>query len=578
MSNVAAQRKTIVLRARAEKEQRKREGRWKGGMRPHVEYQERPLAWMIEKMGIPEHTLRWSMNAGYDSHAWDGTKDPLLEVLRGLVAWEDVGVESGTGTGKTFLAALVVLWFLACFENSFVISTAPKKDQLSLNLWKEIRFLWPTFERMFPDAELLDLQIRMRGVKWSAHGIVAGVGAEEEVAARMKGFHASHMLFIIEEAVGMPPAIMKAIQNTCTAPHNLQLALGNPDSQHDPLHKFCIRPGVRHIRISAYDHPNLVTNNANLVPGAASWKSVNVRKEEDGEDSPVFQAQVRGISPPQSAHALIRLEWCKAAVARYNDPDLRLGEQALGVDIAESQSGDKGAIARGLGACLTEVESFQCPDATDLADRVFLEAKDEGIPGRRIGADSAGLGGPVVNYMKKLGLKVQAISGGTRAIPQVDTEELWSEQEEDVLEGRLRPKGGKVVEAERFNNLRSQVWWRMREDLRRGRIALPDDEELLRDLTTPTFRTKNGVIWVEAKEDIVKRLGRSPDKGDAAVMWNWVRSRVPTSTKLPPIPTENEPNRDYGLERIAVETARAHRARARQMRRRFGLKGAGVTR
>ncbi|MGW9410285.1 MULTISPECIES: hypothetical protein [Streptomyces] len=52
-------------------------------------------------------------------------------------------------------------------------------------------------------------------------------------------------------------------------------------------------------------------------------------------------------------------------------------------------------------------------------------------------------------------------------------------------------------------------------------VMLPPDDELLADLTAPTWDTTTGVppkIRVETKEDLVKRMGRSPDKGDAVVM------------------------------------------------------------
>ncbi len=53
-------------------------------------------------------------------------------------------------------------------------------------------------------------------------------------------------------------------------------------------------------------------------------------------------------------------------------------------------------------------------------------------------------------------------------------------------------------------------------------IYLPDDQELLSDLTSVRFSAvqHRGVMCIKAetKEDVVKRLGRSPDKGDAVVM------------------------------------------------------------
>lgn len=74
-----------------------------------------------------------------------------------------------------------------------------------------------------------------------------------------------------------------------------------------------------------------------------------------------------------------------------------------------------------------------------------------------------------------------------------------------------------------FANKRAQAWWQMREELCPDQeggsvIALPPGPEVLADLCTPHWKlTPNGII-VESKDDIRKRLGRSPGKGDALVM------------------------------------------------------------
>lgn len=72
-----------------------------------------------------------------------------------------------------------------------------------------------------------------------------------------------------------------------------------------------------------------------------------------------------------------------------------------------------------------------------------------------------------------------------------------------------------------FVNRRAEWWWKMREalDPQYGDdLALPDDRALLIDLCTPRWKVSARGIQVEAKEDIVKRLGRSPDRGDSAVL------------------------------------------------------------
>lgn len=75
----------------------------------------------------------------------------------------------------------------------------------------------------------------------------------------------------------------------------------------------------------------------------------------------------------------------------------------------------------------------------------------------------------------------------------------------------------------RFANKRSEIIWRMREALDPGQdggsaIALPPDRQLRADLTAARFKVTSTGIQVEAKVDIVKRLGRSPDRGDAVCM------------------------------------------------------------
>ena len=75
----------------------------------------------------------------------------------------------------------------------------------------------------------------------------------------------------------------------------------------------------------------------------------------------------------------------------------------------------------------------------------------------------------------------------------------------------------------RFFNKRAEVLWKFREALDPGQdggspIALPDDQMLVSDLTAPKWELTPNGIKVTPKKDVVKELGRSPDRGDAVVM------------------------------------------------------------
>jgi hypothetical protein len=75
----------------------------------------------------------------------------------------------------------------------------------------------------------------------------------------------------------------------------------------------------------------------------------------------------------------------------------------------------------------------------------------------------------------------------------------------------------------KFANKRAEAWWRVREELDPNQeggstIGLPPDAELRANLAAPTFQVRTNGILIESKDELRKRLGRSPGRGDAVVM------------------------------------------------------------
>ena len=72
----------------------------------------------------------------------------------------------------------------------------------------------------------------------------------------------------------------------------------------------------------------------------------------------------------------------------------------------------------------------------------------------------------------------------------------------------------------RPNIQRAEWLWRLREALdpvTGDNLAIPDDRELLADLCAARWQLTVRGIKVELKDEIIKRIGRSPDKGDSLV-------------------------------------------------------------
>jgi hypothetical protein len=74
-----------------------------------------------------------------------------------------------------------------------------------------------------------------------------------------------------------------------------------------------------------------------------------------------------------------------------------------------------------------------------------------------------------------------------------------------------------------FVNKRAELHWRLREALDPASeepVAIAPDPEVLADLTAPRWKLTPGGIQIEAKAEIKKRIGRSPDKGEAVIYAN----------------------------------------------------------
>jgi hypothetical protein len=508
----------------------------------YLVYQKNPLAWAQDVLGEDPKFYKWSLHEGYENHKWDGSKDPIWGAWNCLAKKQWASLQAATGTSKTFSAARVAFWFLDCFEDALVVTSAPKESQLTLNLWGEISKIKDKMKEVRPYMYQTKLSIKMEGLNEDSPfrethqmiGFVAGVGADEESATKAQGFHRKNMLFICEEMAGMNSAVVTAFKNTCTGENNLIFALGNPDSETDELHKFSLLPNVHDFRISAYDYPNVVLGKE-LYAGAVTRGSIERRRVEYGEDSALFQSRVRGMTPKDDENSLIRASWVDYADIHSdsfgNVPKDGEGYNGCGVDVAQSENRDKAAVTFFESNELVRLDEFECNNATHLAYNLFMadadlmekgyikmptgKIDDYMIMDDCIGVDTVGIGVATLNAFVDWGHNVVSLSGGA-----------WTD--EGIIPLEYDDKG-KEKPLYKFANLRSQMYWEAREDLRAGklRIALKDRalfERLKKELSVIRFALSDNAVAVEKKEAIKKRLGgKSPNLADAFVYGNWVR-------------------------------------------------------
>lgn len=210
---------------------------------------------------------------------------------------------------------------------------------------------------------------------------------------------------------------------------------------------------------------------------------------------------------------LIPTAWIEASMARWKPRDTKGVMDSIGVDVSRSSMGglavgggkDRTVISRRHGTWfddLVSLKGLNVEDGPAVAGAVIQRRRDNAV----VHIDIVGVGTSPYDFLNTNHVQTVPINGAAKSLGH-DKSGLLS-----------------------FVNLRSELYWRMREALdptNPDPIALPDDAELLADLAAPRWWLTPSGIMVEPKRGkpgadgkptgLVARLGRSPDRGDAVV-------------------------------------------------------------
>jgi len=196
------------------------------------------------------------------------------------------------------------------------------------------------------------------------------------------------------------------------------------------------------------------------------------------------------------AFQVIPTAWVEAAMARWKKPAKLKLMESIGADIAMGGDDEHVIMRRHEGLWFDEPIAHKgnaVPDGATSGGLVVAALRDQAV----IHLDLFGVGAHTYGFLMSLNLQVIGVVFG-------DTTEATDRT------GRLR-----------FMNLRSMLWWRMREALdpvNNTGIALPPHRRLLADLCAPKWSIPGQCIKVQSRDEIVKAIGRSPDYGTAAIL------------------------------------------------------------
>ena len=390
-----------------------------------------------------------------------------------------ISIRSGHGTGKSTSASWAMLWYLLMRFPNKVVVTAPTSGQLFDALFAELK-RW-IGELPKPIQDLLTVKSdRVELAAAPSEMFISARTSRAETPEALAGVHSDNVLLVVDEASGVPEKVFSAAAGSMSGHNATTILLSNPTRSTGTFYESQTRMAGSWWtqRWSCVDSP--------LV----SDEFVDEMRERYGEESNAFRIRVLGEFPLADDDTIIPFHLVDAAMSRDIDVD-EDRRPVWSVDPARFGS-DRTAFCKRVGSVITEIKSWRGLDLMQTVGRVMAEyeALNPSARPSEILVDSIGVGSGVVDRLRELGAPVRGVN---------------------VAES---PSMG-----ETYNNLRTELWFKTKAWLEDRGCKLPQDDELLADLTGIRYSfTSSGKMAAESKDQMRRRGLRSPDLADAVCL------------------------------------------------------------
>jgi hypothetical protein len=408
-----------------------------------------------------------------------------IEIAESVRDHRRTAVKSCHGSGKSFLSARIVLWFLHAFPGSLVLTTAPTNNQVENILWRELRSAAASSKRT-----LLGRPLHVQyDIAPDWYGL--GFKAADTEPDRFQGFHSTFPLVVIDEAAGVAPTVYEALDAVMTSENARQLLIGNPTNPsgvfYDAFHSD--RSLYNLITIAASDTPNIKAGRT-VRPYLITQQWIDDAVAKFGEDSAYVQSRVHAQFPKTGVDTLIVLGWVEASAARIDqvNGDPSAGPIEVGIDVARTGDDETVVYAR-RGPDVLGFDAWNGYDLMQSVGRIrsFISPYRVG----KIKVDAIGLGAGVADRLSEIGYDVVSVNvGATSSDP------------------------------EKWPNLRHELWWMLRERFHDQQISGVTDETTIGQLTSVKYRfdSRHTYPLIEKKDEMKKRGLKSPDRAEALML------------------------------------------------------------
>ena len=461
-----------------------------------------------------------------------------VEIMEGLRDHRRVAVRSGHKIGKSLLAALVVLWFYCSFKHARAVITSTTSRQVDEILWRELRMVLARSGRCLackradsegfripkpcPHSALIDGELgdlARTGLKSRDFREIVGFTARQ--AEAVQGISGENVLYVVDEASGVPRQIYEAIEGNRAGGAYL-LLLGNP-TKNDGEHYDAFHSKERFyatFTVSSEETPNAVSG-TDAIPGLATRAWIDEKRDEWGEDSPLFRVRVKGLHAEKEAGKIFSLHTIGQAEQRWLET-AAAGRLYIGLDPAgETGTGDEAMFAPRRGQKLLEFNShLGLPFGGYLVQLLLL------IRRLKVPRETPVV---VIDALGPMGFKVS------------QTLRAYAEEHPGVFEVvRVRSSDRALRQPEIYPTMRDALTASLDAWFREGG-AIPEDTKLEKELHAMEWKQRaDGKLKVTDKPTLRKLLGRSPGRYDALALSCWEPLALREEGEPPPSPAADD--------------------------------------
>jgi hypothetical protein len=394
-----------------------------------------------------------------------------------------------------------------------VITTASAWQQLTTGLWPEIaRWVDKGFWDKIGIQIREDYELTSKKLELSKNRFAYAVSSKE--AHRIEGTHAEVVVCVIDEAKAVPNEIWDAVEGSFVGSSDYYfVAISTPGTPQGRFYDI-------HARKKGFEdwHPYHIKYDTAVKEGVPNFENLaKQRLKQWGASSPFYRQQFLAEFAQDEESALVPLAWVEQANQRWHeskfanmtDKEKREHLSLVGMDVG-GEGTSQTVIARLYDdVYVALLEKHKNPDTNEnigYLKRVMEEGRDEeGTYIAPANVDAIGIGVGVTDGLKDHPADVRAVNV-SRPTKFRDRTGTW-----------------------KFNNLRSYLWWRLRERLDPSNkdedlLALPPDDDLTGELVSVRYTTGPTGIKVESKNQVKRRLGHSPDHADAVMLLMYDRS------------------------------------------------------